>query len=137
MDKKPSAIRGKAIRTLLVDDSRIITDILESFLADTGRIDVVGVATDGREAIAKTRTLRPELVVMDINMPNVNGLRASAIIKAEHPEARIVLLTLKADEAHRRAARKVGVDGFCDKLRMEEELPDAIRSLFPDRMPSP
>lgn len=124
---------GGRIQTLLVDDAPVITDLLRSFLGDTGRFDIVGVAVDGLDAISKSETLHPELIVMDIEMPAFNGLRAAKIIKSKPDAPRVVLLSLHAGKEYRKAADKAKTDGFCDKLCLEKDLLDIIRGIFPDR----
>ena len=80
------------MRVLLVDDHPLFLDGLKNLLAARG-IDVVGIAHDGLEALEQARALRPDVVLMDIHMPRLNGLAAPRLIRAELPETRIVMLT--------------------------------------------
>lgn len=118
---------------MLVDDSEIITDLLRGFLSDSERFEIVDVSTDGWEAISKSKALNPDLIIMDISMPRFNGLRAAETIKSNESAPKIVLLTLHSDEQHRKAAEQMGVDGFCDKLRLGDDLIHIISGIFPDR----
>jgi DNA-binding NarL/FixJ family response regulator len=80
------------MRVLLVDDHALFREGMVSLLGTRG-IEVVGEASDGTEAVALTRELAPDVVLMDLTMPGMGGLEATRMIKAEHPEVRVVILT--------------------------------------------
>jgi DNA-binding NarL/FixJ family response regulator len=123
------------IRVLLVDDHVLFRKGLVSLMALRPELEVVGEADDGNEALAKTRELKPDLVLMDINMPGCNGLEATRLIKAEMPDARIVMLTVSEHEEDLYEAIKSGAQGYLLKnLRPEslfEMMQDAIRGEAP------
>lgn len=102
-------IRG--LRLLLVDDHPLFLEGLRNLLRARG-LTVVGVARDGLEAQEKARLLRPDVVVMDLNMPRCDGLTATRAIKAELPEIKIVILTVAEDEEHLFDAIKSGASGY-------------------------
>jgi DNA-binding NarL/FixJ family response regulator len=99
------------MRILLADDHPLFRDGLASLLAAWGH-EVVGQARDGEEAVALSDELDPELVLMDVRMPVLGGLRATARIKASHPDMRIVMLTVSEDEDDLFSAIKAGAHGY-------------------------
>jgi len=108
------------MKTLLVDDHPLFVDGLRNLLTLRG-IEVVGTARDGMEALEKARTLRPEIVLMDIRMPNLDGLAATRLIKAELPECRIVMLTMSAEDEDLFEAIKSGACGYLLKTEDTDE----------------
>ncbi|MYL56038.1 response regulator [Virgibacillus halodenitrificans] len=115
------------VKVLLVDDQRLFTDGIMAILAETDDIQVVGVATNGEEAIAKFQQYEPDLVLMDIHMPHVNGIRATLDIKESYPEVKVILLTTFADEDLIVRGFNVGADGYLLKDLNGEKLIWAIR----------
>ncbi len=99
------------IKVLLVDDHPLFLEGLRNLLAARGA-DVVGTARDGLEALTQTRALRPDVVLMDIQMPRCNGLEATRLINAEMPDIKIVMLTVSADEEDLFEAIKSGASGY-------------------------
>jgi len=99
------------MKTLLVDDHPLFLDGLKSLLTVRG-IEVVGTARDGIEALEKARSLNPEIILMDIKMPNLDGLAATRLIKAELPAVKIVMLTMSADDEDLFEAIKNGACGY-------------------------
>lgn len=109
----------KGMRVLIVDDHDLFRDGIASLLRARG-YEVVGEASDGLEAIARTRELLPDLVLMDIRMPNMGGLEATRIIKAEQPTVNVVILTVSDDEEDLFEAIKSGARGYLlKKLKSE------------------
>ncbi|MGC9357038.1 MAG: response regulator [Anaerolineae bacterium] len=106
---KPDAIQG--LRVLLADDHPLFLDGLRNLLMARG-VTVVGTAHNGREAIAKARALHPDVAVLDLNMPECDGLEATRAIKAELPEIKVVILTVSEDEQHLFEAIKNGASGY-------------------------
>jgi DNA-binding NarL/FixJ family response regulator len=102
------------MRVLIADDHPLFRDGLRSLLEARG-IDVVGEATNGREAVEQTRRLRPEVVLMDLNMPELGGLAATRLISAEQPEAKVVVLTASEDDSDLFEAIKSGAQGYLFK----------------------
>ena len=109
------------MRVLIADDHPLFRDGLRSLLEARG-IDVVGEARNGREAVEQTRRLRPEVVLMDLNMPELGGLPATRLISAEQPEVRVVVLTASEDDADLFEAIKSGAQGYLFKNLDSEEL---------------
>ena len=123
------------IRVLLVDDHVLFRKGLAGLLRLRPEFEVVGEAGDGQEALDRARELEPDLILMDINMPNVDGLEATRMIKAELPQIRLVMLTVSEDEQDLYEAIRSGAQGYLLKnLRPEalfEMLQDAVRGEAP------
>lgn len=102
------------MRTLLVDDHALFRDGVASLLLAWGH-EVVGQASDGGEAIRMVEETAPDVVLMDVRMPEVSGLEATAEIKARHPEVAIVMLTVSEEEADLFRAIKAGAQGYLSK----------------------
>ncbi|WP_077358738.1 response regulator [Virgibacillus halodenitrificans] len=117
------------VKVLLVDDQRLFTDGIMAILSETDDIHVVGVATNGEEAIAKFQQYEPDLVLMDIHMPHVNGIRATLDIKESHPDVKVILLTTFADEDLIVRGFHVGADGYLLKDLNSEKLVWTIREV--------
>ncbi len=99
------------MKVLLVDDHPLFLEGLRNLLLARG-IEVVGAAGDGLEALEKARESHPDVVLMDIKMPNCDGLKATRLIKTEFPEVKIVMLTVSADEQDLFEAIKSGASGY-------------------------
>lgn len=95
---------------LIVDDDRASREGLRELLELRPNLEIVGEATDGAEAVGLATRLHPDLVIMDVQMPNMDGLEATRRIKADHPEMRVVLLTTYRD--YQAAATRAGADAF-------------------------
>ncbi|MBI4337594.1 MAG: response regulator transcription factor [Chloroflexi bacterium] len=108
------------MRVLLADDHALFRAGLATLLKAWG-LDVVSQAGTGEEAIARARELHPDLIFMDINMPNLNGLEATRAIKAESPDVKVVILTVSDDEQDLFEAIKSGAEGYLLKNLREEE----------------
>ncbi len=118
------------IRILLVDDSVAFLDSAAAYLAGQPDLRVIGRALSGRTAIEQIAALRPDLVLMDIAMPDLNGLEATRQIKALPNAPRVIILTLHDNPEYCRAAVAVQADGFVAKSDFGVQLLAAIRSLF-------
>jgi len=113
------------MRVLLVDDNRLMLEGLQNLL-EAHSIEVAGTALDGMEAVALARKLKPDVILMDIRMPGCDGLAATRLIKAEMPEARIVILTTSADDKDLFEAVKCGACGYLLKSMDVAELVEAL-----------
>jgi DNA-binding NarL/FixJ family response regulator len=100
-----------SLRVLLVDDHPLFLEGLRNLLISEG-IEVVGLAHDGLDALAQARHLRPDVILMDIQMPRCDGVSATRLIKAELPECRVVMLTVSGDEQELFEAVKSGASGY-------------------------
>jgi DNA-binding NarL/FixJ family response regulator len=105
------------LRILLVDDHPLFLDGLKNLLTICGN-EVVGTARDGFEALEKTRALKPEFILMDIQMPRLNGLAATRLIKTEQPKVKIVMLTMSENDEDLFEAIRSGACGYL--LKVEE-----------------
>ncbi|MGD2177681.1 MAG: response regulator transcription factor [Anaerolineae bacterium] len=115
------------LRILLVDDHLLFRKGLIRLLDAQPDFDVVGEARDGLEAIEKTRQLYPDVVLMDIRMPNCDGLEAARRIKAQMPDVQVVMLTISDSERDLATAVKYGADGYLLKDLQPEELFEQLR----------
>jgi len=116
------------IRVLLVDDHAVVRMGLRAFFDLLPDIDVVGEAADGSEGVAMCRRLTPDVVLMDLLMPNMDGVTAIARIKAELPETEIVTMTSFIEEEKVTAALEAGASGYVLKDAEAEEVAQAIRA---------
>ncbi|MBL7161702.1 MAG: response regulator transcription factor [Anaerolineales bacterium] len=114
------------IRILLVDDHAILRDGIRSLLEKDTQLKVVGEAGDGRAAIEMTRKLQPDIVLMDVAMPLLNGLEATAQIKQSHPNSKVLILSMYDYESYIRQALAAGAAGYILKDACSQELIDAI-----------
>jgi DNA-binding NarL/FixJ family response regulator len=126
--------KGGTMRTLLVDDHPLFLDGLKNLLTLRG-IEVVGTARDGMEALEKARTLRPEIILMDIQMPNLDGLAATRLIKAELPDVKIVMLTMSAQDEDLFEAIKCGACGYLLKTEDTDEFFSSLMGLTRGEVP--
>jgi len=117
------------IRILLADDHAVIRSGLRALLQQQTDFQVVGEANDGREAVALAESLHPDVVVMDLTMPILNGTEASRQIAAKFPEAAVIILTMHSDEAYVLRALKAGAKGYLLKESAESDLIQAIRAV--------
>jgi len=117
------------IRVLLADDHTLLRSGIRALLEDEPDILVVGEADDGREAVRLAHQLRPNLVLMDIAMPLLNGLEATRQIKREHPEIKVLVLTMYDHEEYFRQVLEAGASGYIIKRAAANELVAAIRAV--------
>ena len=116
------------IRLLLVDDHAILRDGLRALLSYYPDVEVVGEAEDGLQAIECVERLAPDVVVMDIAMPGMNGLEASRRIRQSHPETRILVLTQYDDKRYVLPFLRAGVSGYVLKRALGSDLIQAVRT---------
>jgi two-component system response regulator NreC len=124
-----SEIRNR-IRVLLAEDHTIVRKGLRSLLDGEAGIEVIGEAEDGREAIEKVQQLRPDVVLMDITMPGLNGLEATRQIKKRFPEVKVVVLTVHANEEYIFQILRAGASGYLVKQAAPTELLSAIQAAY-------
>lgn len=117
---------GKPVRVLIVDDHRLFAEALEAILATDGRIEIAGHASTGEEAIDVARGARPDVVLMDIAMPVMDGLEATRRIADEVPNTAILMLTGSNSRVDVDDARQAGAAGYVTKDRIAAELVGAI-----------
>jgi DNA-binding NarL/FixJ family response regulator len=119
----------KRITVLLADDSKLIREALCDVLADEDDMEVVGEAATGRQALRLTGTLFPDVVVMDISMPLLNGLEAMRQIHRTAPSVKVLLLSAHSDRAYVEQAALQGAAGYVVKQTAAEVLSKAIRDV--------
>jgi DNA-binding NarL/FixJ family response regulator len=122
------------VRVLIVDDHPLFRDGLTNLLTSRG-VEVVGTASDGLEALERARALRPEVVLMDVQMPRMGGLAATRLIKAELPEITIVMLTMSGDSEDLFEAIKGGATGYLLKTQDTEEFFSLLQGLARGEVP--
>ena len=121
---------GGKKRIVIAEDHRILREGLKSLLASKPEFEVVGEAEDGLDAISKVRESKPDLVLLDLSMPRLDGLSAIRDIKKVSPETRILALTIHTDEDYVLEAFNEGAHGYCLKDAGRAELLMAIESIF-------
>jgi DNA-binding NarL/FixJ family response regulator len=115
-----------AIRVLIADDHRLFAEALEAILVGDERIEVVGHASDGQEAVELVTRLAPDVVLMDISMPVLDGIEAVQAIREQPNDASILMLTGSSSRADVDRARAAGAAGYVTKDRVAAELIEAI-----------
>lgn len=120
------------IRLLLVDDHALFRSGLKSVLAEAVDIDVVGEVSDGEEAIEFVRTSRPDVVLMDINMPGIGGIEATRRIVRLSPEVHVIAVTALSDDPFPNQLLDAGARGYLSKGCPADELFQAVRSVMKD-----
>lgn len=121
--------RDPVIRVLLVDDHTILREGVRALLTDEPEIVVVGEAGDGEEALEKVETLHPDIVLMDMVMPRMNGLEATGHIKRRHPETKVLILSMYDDDEYVQQVIQAGASGYLLKGMAADDLVLAIREV--------
>ena len=119
----------KQITVLLVDDNPIVRESLCLLLEEDDHFVIAGQACNGREAVKMAQSLRPDVILMDIAMPVLNGLGATLLILAANPAAKVIVLSTHTDDAYVKSMIAAGAAGFLDKETCGEILPEAIREV--------
>ena len=127
--KSPNFI-NRTIRILLVDDQKTIRYQLQRMLSNRADLKVVGTASDGQRAIALTESLQPDVVLIDIEMPEMNGIEATSIIQQRFPNCKILILSSHQDSEYVQQIISVGADGYVLKTTPVEDLVTAIQSVY-------
>jgi two-component system, NarL family, response regulator NreC len=116
----------RKIRVLLADDHQLMRSGVRLMLEREADLTVVGEASDGREAVALAKSMKPEVVVMDIGMPNLNGIEAAHQMTQDNPELAIVMVSMHSDETYVLRALKAGARGYLLKDSAEADLTKAV-----------
>ena len=122
------------IRVFLADDHKILRESLVILLARKENIEVVGEASDGQEAYRKICELKPDVAVLDISIPQLNGLDLAARLRSDLPELRIIMLTMHKNEEFITKALCLGVKGYVLKDNALEELIEGIEAVYHDKV---
>jgi DNA-binding NarL/FixJ family response regulator len=118
------------IRILIADDHTLLRNGIRALLEDQPDIFIAGEAEDGREAVRLVELLRPNVVLMDISMPLLNGLEATRQIKRDHPEVNVLILTMYDHEEYFHEVLNAGASGYIIKKAAASELVAAIRAVY-------
>lgn len=114
---------------IIVDDHQLLRQSLVRLLRMSDRVEVVGEAASGSEALQLVESLRPEVALVDIKLPDMSGIEVTALIKKAHPEVSVVIVTMFADEDHATDALRVGANAFLSKNVSLETLLQAIETV--------
>jgi len=114
------------VRVLVVDDHRLFAEALSAMLGSEAGVEVVGLATSGAEAVAQAEELEPDVVLMDISMPGVDGFEATRRILSQRPATQVLMVTGSDASQDIAAARGAGAAGYVTKDQIAAELIDAI-----------
>lgn len=127
--------RSTPIRVLLVDDQPLFRRAIATLIQEQPEFTVVGEATDGREAIEQAHALTPDLIVMDVEMPVMNGVEAVRVLRDELPSIKIVVLTVSESEDYLLDAIRFGAHGYLLKDLRPEQLYEMLRAVMRDETP--
>lgn len=117
-------------RVLLADDHTLVRTGIRALLEAAGNLEVVGEASDGRAAVELVRTLNPDLAIIDVAMPNMNGIEAVRQICADHPHTRVIMLSMHSDQQYIYEALRCGAAGYVLKDAAFTELVSAIQTVL-------
>ena len=120
---------ARAIRVVIADDHPVVRDGLRALLGSIPGLEVVGTATTGREAIREAVSTRPDVVVMDVQMPDLDGVEATREMARAAPEVAVLMLTMYDDDETVFAAMRAGANGYLLKGAEQDEIARAIRSV--------
>ena len=123
------------IRVLIVDDQKVVTEGLRVILNSEDTLEVIGVAHNGAQAVELVSTMKPDLVLMDLKMPIMNGIHATKAIKENHPEVKVLVLTTYDADAWLFDAVRNGADGYLLKDTSREDLIQAISEVTAGKTP--
>jgi len=118
------------LKVLIVEDSEVVTRRIRSMLKEIPDVTVVGEAINGTEAIAITNVMEPDVVLLDIHLPGINGVEVLKEIKLNHSETKVMMLTNYSDLHHRKRCKEAGADYFFDKSIEFEKVPDVLTSIY-------
>jgi DNA-binding NarL/FixJ family response regulator len=118
------------IRVLIVDDHVVVRSGLAQFIETTDDIELVATAANGIEALARVEAFGPDVVLMDLSMPEMNGIEATRQIVEDHPSSRVLVLTSFSDQTRILDALEAGADGYLLKHSDPDDIADAIRTVY-------
>ena len=119
-----------AIRILITDDHQLFREGIANLLAASPQIEIVGQAENGQEAIEKARKLKPDIVIMDLSLPIINGVDATRILCKEQPETKVMVLSMHAEKNYIKEALEAGAFGYLFKDCTYDQLIDAINTVY-------
>jgi two-component system, NarL family, nitrate/nitrite response regulator NarL len=127
--------KAQPVRVLIADDHRLFAEALEAILTTDERIEVVGQASDGGEAVEFAKKLSPDVVLMDVSMPVLDGFEATLEIRSAGGDIRVLMLTGSNSRADVDRSREVGASGYVTKDRIASELVASIVEVTRRRLP--
>jgi two-component system, NarL family, vancomycin resistance associated response regulator VraR len=119
-------------RVLIVDDNSTVRDVIRTLLGKQEEIEICGEAADGLEALEKAQRLKPDLVLLDLVMPEINGAEVASILKQKMPNIRIILFTMYTEKIGKFLSSAIGVDAVLSKPDGMAQIAESINSLFAD-----
>jgi DNA-binding NarL/FixJ family response regulator len=122
----------RTVRVVLADDESLFVEALAALLELDERIDVVGRARDGLEALRLVATVRPDVVLMDLDMPRINGIGATRLLRSDYPFVQVVIVTGSNEPEDVERAREAGAAAYVTKDRVHSELPDILVEVVND-----
>jgi DNA-binding NarL/FixJ family response regulator len=117
-------------RVLIADDNTSVRDVIRTFLRDQEEIEICGEAVDGLDALKKAQSLKPDLILLDLVMPEVNGAVVASILKRKMPDLRIIMFTMYSDNVSKALSSAIGVDAVLSKPDGMSHVVESIHSLF-------
>ncbi|HSM47333.1 MAG TPA: response regulator transcription factor [Draconibacterium sp.] len=118
------------IKVLLVDDHQLFREGIATLLSSAENIEVIAQAEDGTDALEKVKYCKPDVVLLDIAMPRMNGIEATKKIKSLYPEVKIITLSMHSDKQYVKGVLEAGADGYLLKNCTYRQLTDAIQSVY-------
>lgn len=118
------------IRVLIADDHGVVAEGLKHLVEAQSDMQVIGLVGDGREAVRVAREAQPDIVLMDLSMPELNGADATRAIQEREPKCRVIVLSMYSDREYVRRALTAGASGYVVKRSAAKELVDAIRAVY-------
>ena len=125
------------VTILIVDDNAQLRTLMREIVADEPDLHVMGEAADGAEAMQLVEELRPDIVLLDLVMPQVSGLEVLRWIKTEHPKIKVIIVTVHDEDAYRQAAEASGADAYLPKKTLGTVLLPTIRRVSGSMPPPP
>ena len=119
----------RSYRIILVDDHSLVRQGIKRILSENPNLDVIGEAADGQEALELIEKSPPDLAILDIKMPRLNGLEAAQKLKERRPEVKVLMLTMHQEDEYLQKAREIGVEGYVLKEDIDQVLLSAIEAI--------
>lgn len=119
-----------SIRILIADDHQLFREGIANLLSASLQIEIVGQAENGQEAIEKAKNLKPDIVIMDLSMPVINGVDATRILHKELPETRVLVLSMHCDKHYIKEALEAGASGYLFKNCTYDQLIEAVNTVY-------
>ena len=124
-------------RILIVDDSESVRDVMRMFLKDVATVEICGEASDGLEAVQKSKRLKPDLVVLDLALPSMNGVEVASVLKRAMPKMPIIVFTMYSERPGEALRSAIGVDAVLEKPNGMGQLIPSISKLLATKTGQP